>query len=98
VKRNTYTGKTYNSVDHIRRFFTERGVAQAPAEKPETAPPKPSKRRPFTLGSTIKHPRYGKGTIVRREGDGDEAKLTVSFPGYGLKKLMQKYAGLKIED
>jgi len=32
---------------------------------------------------------------VRREGEGDDAKLTVSFPGHGLKKLVEKYAGLK---
>ena len=34
----------------------------------------------------IRHPKYGRGTVLRREGDGEDAKLTVSFPGYGLKK------------
>ncbi len=96
VKRNTYTGKTYNSVEHIRQFFS--GQESKTPLPVAPAAPKPAKKRPFTLGSTIRHPRYGKGTVVRREGDGDEAKLTVSFPGYGLKKLMQKYAGLTTED
>jgi DNA helicase-2/ATP-dependent DNA helicase PcrA len=49
-------------------------------------------------GSTITHPKYGKGTVVRREGDGDDAKITVNFPGYGLKKLVAKYAGLKTDE
>jgi DNA helicase-2/ATP-dependent DNA helicase PcrA len=33
--------------------------------------------------------------VVRREGEGDDAKITVSFARYGLKKLVEKYAGLK---
>jgi DNA helicase-2/ATP-dependent DNA helicase PcrA len=43
----------------------------------------------------VEHPKYGTGTVVRREGDGDNAKITVNFPRYGLKKLVEKYAGLK---
>ena len=32
---------------------------------------------------------------MRREGVGDAAKLLVSFPGFGQKKLVEKYAGLE---
>jgi DNA helicase-2/ATP-dependent DNA helicase PcrA len=46
----------------------------------------------------IHHPKYGRGTVLRQEGDGDDAKLTVNFPGYGLKKLVAKYAGIKIDE
>jgi DNA helicase II / ATP-dependent DNA helicase PcrA len=56
------------------------------------------RRKAFGPGSRIQHPKYGRGTVMRREGDGDDAKLTVSFPGYGLKKLVEKYAGIKIEE
>jgi DNA helicase-2/ATP-dependent DNA helicase PcrA len=52
----------------------------------------------FKNGSVVNHPKYGRGTVVRREGDGDDAKLTISFPGYGLKKIVEKYAGIKIEE
>ena len=37
----------------------------------------------------------GAGTVVRREGEGDDAKVTVMFPRFGLKKLIEKYAGMK---
>ena len=47
------------------------------------------------VGSVVQHPKYGRGTVLRQEGDGEDAKLTVSFPGYGLKKLIAKLAGLK---
>jgi DNA helicase II / ATP-dependent DNA helicase PcrA len=33
--------------------------------------------------------------VMRREGDGEDARLTINFPGYGLKKLIEKYAGIK---
>jgi DNA helicase-2/ATP-dependent DNA helicase PcrA len=56
-----------------------------------------SRPKPLRSGSNIIHPKYGRGTVLRREGDGDDAKLTVSFPGYGLKKLIEKYAGIKEE-
>ena len=118
AKRNTFTGKTYNSVDNISQFFGERGMPFNAANKPVTAPqqppapmapqlprpPLPAKpvppaappvRRGARAGMTVEHPKYGTGTVVRREGDGDDAKITVNFPRYGLKKLIEKYAGLK---
>jgi DNA helicase-2/ATP-dependent DNA helicase PcrA len=45
----------------------------------------------------VQHPKYGRGTVLKREGDGEDAKLTVSFPGYGLKLLVEKYAGIKVD-
>ena len=62
------------------------------------APPVPAAKpvpQGIRVGGTIDHPKYGRGTIVRKEGDGEEAKLTISFPGLGLKKIIAKYAGLK---
>ena len=52
----------------------------------------------FVSGSVVQHPKYGRGTVLRREGDGDDAKLTISFPGYGLKKIVEKYAGMKVNE
>ena len=108
AKRNLYTGKTYNSLENIAQFFVERGIAAprppAPAKeaepvaKPAIAPTRPARKKTFGPGSAITHPKYGRGTVLRREGEGDDAKLTVSFPQYGLKKLVQKYAGIQIDE
>ena len=105
AQRNLYTGKTYNSVENIRQFFSEKGMP-APqgisnplpvaASKPAAAP-KPAGSKKVGPGSTIEHAKYGRGTVLRLEGSGEDAKLTVSFPGYGLKKLIAKYAGIKVE-
>ena len=59
--------------------------------------PSAARKKGIRAGSTIRHPKYGLGTVLRREGEGDDAKLTVSFPGYGLKKLIEKYAGIQEE-
>ena len=50
----------------------------------------------FVPGVHVRHEKYGKGLVLRREGTGDSVKLTVSFPGFGQKKLIEKYANLEI--
>ncbi|HEX8456893.1 MAG TPA: UvrD-helicase domain-containing protein [Pyrinomonadaceae bacterium] len=49
----------------------------------------------FAPGTHVRHAKYGRGLVLRREGTGDAAKLTISFPGFGQKKLIEKYAGLE---
>jgi DNA helicase-2/ATP-dependent DNA helicase PcrA len=82
----------YNSIDNIAEFFASRGkkfnVAKLPVEEPKG-------RRGFRPGQKVKHPKYGEGTVYHREGDGEEAKITVQFPRFGLKKLVEKYAQLE---
>ncbi len=46
-------------------------------------------------GSHVRHAKYGKGLVLRREGTGDNVKLTISFPGFGQKKLIEKFANLE---
>ena len=107
ANRNLYTGKTYNSVENIKQFFSERGMPspQGLGAPNTAAPPKPAavqavpqqKKKKIGPGSIIEHARYGRGQVVRLEGAGEDTKVTVSFPGYGLKKLVAKYAGIKVE-
>ncbi len=72
-----------------------------PGVRPVQGTPQPKVVKPAVKkvgpGSTVNHPKYGRGTIMRLEGTGDDAKVTVSFPGHGLKKLIAKYAGIKVE-
>lgn len=111
AQRNLYTGKTYNSVDSIRQFFqggtqgSPQGSPANPAKPsypPATSRPvapsaPPQKARKLGPGSPVDHAKYGRGTVLRMEGSGEDTKITVSFPGYGLKKLVAKYAGIKVE-
>ena len=65
------------------------------AEAPKPAPSTSSSSGEFVPGSYVKHSKYGRGLVLRREGAGESTKLTVSFPGYGQKKLVEKYANLE---
>jgi DNA helicase-2/ATP-dependent DNA helicase PcrA len=92
AKRSSYTGPTYNSIDNIAEFFASRGKKFT---RPKIDVPAPTGGTGFRPGQRVRHPKYGEGTVYRREGDGESAKITVQFPRYGLKKLVEKYAQLE---
>jgi DNA helicase II / ATP-dependent DNA helicase PcrA len=93
VKPKTATPLTsYNSIDNIAEFFASRGKKFS---VPKLQPQEPTGRRGFRPGQKVKHPKYGEGTVYQREGDGEDAKITVQFPRFGLKKLVERYAQLE---
>jgi DNA helicase II / ATP-dependent DNA helicase PcrA len=47
------------------------------------------------LGRKVRHPSFGVGTIVGVEGDDEDRRLSVSFPGRGTKKFIERYAQLE---
>ncbi len=55
----------------------------------------PSGATSLKKGQRVMHAKYGEGTVLTREGDGEDAKLTVLFARHGIKKLMEKFANLK---
>jgi DNA helicase-2/ATP-dependent DNA helicase PcrA len=48
------------------------------------------------IGVSVIHPHWGEGVILFREGSGENLTLTVVFRGGVKKKLLVKYADLKI--
>ena len=91
-QRNSFTGPTYNSIDNIAEFFASRGKKFA---RPKVEVAAGTGRTGFRPGQRVRHPKYGEGTVYKREGDGEDAKITVQFPRFGLKKLVEKYAQLE---
>jgi DNA helicase II / ATP-dependent DNA helicase PcrA len=73
--------------------FTRTSAPRAAATKtlPEDAP----RTIRFRPGQSVQHERFGFGTVLRVEGAGEDAKLTVSFPGRGATRLLARFAGLK---
>ena len=47
-------------------------------------------------GMRIEHQRFGSGIISLLEGKGDERKATINFDEYGEKKVILKFAKLRI--
>ena len=48
------------------------------------------------IGTRVRHAKYGIGTIIEVEGEGEDRKLTVSFQDHGAKKLIERYANLQL--
>ena len=80
------------SVDNIANFFAARGKTFT---RPKIDLSEPAGKTGFRQGSRVRHPKYGEGTVFRREGDGDDAKITVQFQQHGVKKLVEKFAQLE---
>jgi len=88
----TPPARPYNSIENIAEFFASRGKKFT---VPKTPVEEPTGKRGFRPGQKVRHPKYGEGTVYQREGEGEEAKITVQFPRFGLKKLVEKYAQLE---
>src|SRR5882672_6735957 len=92
---------SYSAEEFIRR------VRGGPAAHRSSAPRQRSETPSFgrsasrhtpadpMLGRKVRHPEYGVGTIVGVEGDEDDRRLSVSFPGRGTKKFVERYAQLQ---
>jgi DNA helicase-2/ATP-dependent DNA helicase PcrA len=90
------------SIDNIARFFGGKPGAIKPGAFPRPASSRPTMDIPASTGAAnlkkgqrVRHSKYGEGTILMREGDGEDAKLTVLFSRHGMKKLMEKFANLQ---
>ncbi len=87
-KARTTWENAVNSIAGAERFLRERGI-----DRP--LPKVRSSSSRWKLGSRVRHAKYGIGTILDCEGDGEDSKLTISFPGYGRKKMVERFAGLE---
>lgn len=52
----------------------------------------------LTEGTMVEHVRFGKGKILKLEGVGADTKAEIDFENGGLKKLLLRFAKLKILD
>jgi DNA helicase-2/ATP-dependent DNA helicase PcrA len=86
-----------NSIDNIARFFGGKTGHGQPGALPQPVAdqPEPPRAAPLKKGQRVRHSKYGEGTILMREGDGEDAKLTVLFSRVGMKKLIEKFAHLQ---
>ncbi|SES86796.1 DNA helicase II [Thorsellia anophelis] len=48
----------------------------------------------YSLGQRVKHHKFGEGTIINIEGEGEHTRLQIAFQGQGIKWLVASYAKL----
>lgn len=85
-----------NSIDNVARFFgAKAGGRPGGFARPAMNVPEPRGAAGLKQGQRVRHAKYGEGTVLAREGEGEDAKLTVMFARHGMKKLMEKFANLE---
>jgi DNA helicase-2/ATP-dependent DNA helicase PcrA len=104
------TRRMYGSESHCRpsRFIDEvpsklieeirpRIAASRPyvAARPASASSFAGQEWPFKLGQSVRHPKFGDGTVTAFEGSGDHTRVQVNFYDLGSKWLVVAYANLQ---
>jgi DNA helicase II / ATP-dependent DNA helicase PcrA len=92
AKGRTTWDNAVNSVAGVDRFLRERGTQNRLGSGGSGASRQSSR---WKLGGKVRHAKYGVGTVLECEGDGEDCKVTISFPGYGRKKMVERFAGLE---
>lgn len=71
-------------------------VKELPADTPRGKSPKIFRTKAaYAVGSRVKHPKWGVGVVRDCYGDGEDQKITVSFPTIGVKRLALKFANIE---
>ena len=69
----------------------------APRMKPVSRASSTGKNTPAVQeGQLIEHERFGRGTVLRVEGAGENAKATIRFENVGEKQLLLRFARFKV--
>src|SRR5271166_5667284 len=93
---------SYSADEFLRRV---RGKPEPTISAPKPARATSSFGRPAVkrganadpmLGRKVRHPSYGIGTVVGIEGEEEDRRVSVSFPGRGTKKFIERFAQLEL--
>jgi len=92
------SGYDYN---RARTAYGWNNQNRSSSPRPYGRPPSGGTAKPITskdplVGKRVRHPKYGLGTIIEVDGEGEDRRLTVSFQDYGPKKLIERYAHLQL--
>jgi DNA helicase II / ATP-dependent DNA helicase PcrA len=86
--------RRYEPDPEFSENYAYRQKTRTPYGQPSRGARRPSKDP--LIGTRVRHSKYGVGTIIEVEGEGEDRKLTVSFQDYGAKKLIERYANLQL--
>ena len=89
------------------RNLTKIDLSQTPTSKEKMTKPlgathgaterqTPSSTSPLSEGINVKHAKFGKGKVLKIEGEEPNVKATIFFPSAGQKQLLLKFAKLEI--
>ena len=84
-KEKTLTSPTPSQLQKLRKLEQnqEQVVAKAPLH--------------LEVGMEVEHSRFGTGIVEALEGAGSDQKAAINFKGFGIKKLLLRFAKLKVK-
>jgi DNA helicase-2/ATP-dependent DNA helicase PcrA len=89
-------GWAYESIEDEEAVFSKRRNRRPARAYPRDDVPAHHTRDPrYPPGATVRHAKFGEGTVLSVDGEGPERKILVHFTNYGRKKLIEKYAALE---
>jgi DNA helicase-2/ATP-dependent DNA helicase PcrA len=95
-KSKFQTNGTTSSADYSKNPRFTKLSDSAPSKAPDSDEGDYSSPDQIEVGLQVLHDRFGPGTILELEGDGQNRKATVDFKTAGKKSLLLKFAKLKI--
>jgi DNA helicase-2/ATP-dependent DNA helicase PcrA len=79
-----------------------KGLPKSPSLKrvDQARPSKPNPEGTLDLkvGYNVEHDRFGKGKVIKLDGNGADKKATIFFPKHGSKTVLLRFAHLKVEE
>lgn len=90
--RHLYGGMYANPPSRFLGEIPAELIAPAGAGEDESGEDGPPDLRP---GDRVTHSKWGLGTVVNITGSGEDTRVTVAFPGAGIKTLLLSYAPLE---
>jgi DNA helicase-2/ATP-dependent DNA helicase PcrA len=64
----------------------------------KSSTPKSGGQLDLKVGYNVIHDRFGKGKIIKLEGNGADRKASIFFPKHGSKTVLLRFANLKIDE
>ena len=84
--------KSVRAVNAVHRIMGDTASSSSVALAGSSASKASSAAGSLSEGCRIEHQRFGKGTVLKIEGTGENTKATVEFQNAGTKQLLLKFA------
>lgn len=88
--------KSVRAVNAVHRIMGDTASSSSVASAGSSASKASSAAGSLSEGCRIEHQRFGKGTVLKIEGTGENTKATVEFQNAGTKQLLLKFAKFTI--
>ncbi len=94
MEEEAYVSPVAQAVGRQARLTRMETASSSPAPSSASA----SDLSGLHVGAKVRHDRFGEGEVIAIEGEGGNAKATVSFAHFGQKQLLLKFARLTVTE